>query len=254
MSLLQRMVRRLYPHGATRTVLCGPLRGMKFRVINGMGATYALGVDFMNLKFLGPRLRPGMVVYDVGGNCGQMALFFSRFVGPSGRVITFEPVPENFARLCGNLQLNILTNVEALETAVGADQETKSFCYDTSHHTMGTFTDSMVKLHTWEKTITVPCTTLDAAWQAGRPAPDMIKIDVEGAGGAVIQGATRLITENLPGIYFEIHAADKDAPELQALRLLRERWRYEITDLNGTLQDQFGPMWGAAVWCEPPAT
>lgn len=253
MSLPQRIVRRLYPHGSIRTVLRGPLRGMKFQVINGMGATYALGLDFMNLKFLGLKLRPGMVVYDVGGNCGQMALFFSRMTGPDGRVVTFEPVPENFARLMTNLQLNGLTNVVALETAVGADQEAKSFCYDSSHHTMGTFTDTMVKLHRWEKTITVPCTMLDAAWQQGCPAPGMIKIDVEGAGGAVIQGASRLITEHRPGIYFEIHASDDDAPELQALRLLRERWGYQITNLNGTLQHQLGPMWGAAVWCEPPA-
>lgn len=62
MSLPQRIVRRLYPHGSIRTVLRGPLRGMKFQVINGMGATYALGLDFMNLKFLGLKLRPGMVV------------------------------------------------------------------------------------------------------------------------------------------------------------------------------------------------
>lgn len=253
MSLIHRATRLFYPHGAVRQVLRGPVRGMRFHVVSGMGATYALGVDFMNLKFLGTKLKPGMIVYDVGANCGQMALYFSRQVGGQGRVLSFEPVPENAARLAANVALNHLVNVEALETAVGADLEPKSFCYDSSHHTMGTFTDTMVKLHSWERTITVPCTTLDEMIRLGRPAPSVIKIDVEGAGLEVIKGAASLLTSHRPAIYFEIHAADAAAPELQALQMLRDRWGYRITDLNGTLQDELGPMWGAAVWCEPPA-
>ncbi len=78
-----------------------------------------------------------------------------------------------------------------------------------------------------------------------------MKIDVEGAGLEVIQGALTLIREHRPGIYFELHAADQEAPELKALSLLRDEFGYEIRDLNGTLQDKLGPQWGAAVWCEP---
>jgi FkbM family methyltransferase len=252
MSLVHRLAHCFYPRGSIRRVLRGPVRGLSFEVVSGMGATYALGIDVMNLGFLSTKLKPGMIVYDVGGNCGQMSLYFSLQVGRSGRVLTFEPVPENYSRLLRNLELNQLTNVEAFETAVGSDQEPKSFCFDSVHHTMGTFNTTMVKLATWEKTITVPCTTLDACVANRRSIPSLIKIDVEGAGLEVIKGATGLIEKHRPAIYFEIHAADVESPELQALAMLREKWSYRITDLNGTLQDRLGPLWGAAVWCEPP--
>jgi FkbM family methyltransferase len=252
MSLIHRLAHLFYPRGSVRRVIRGPVRGLKFEVVSGMGATYALGMDVMNLGFLTTKLRPGMVVYDVGGNCGQMALYFSAQVGGSGRVFSFEPVPENFARLLGNIRMNDLANVEAFETAVGSDLEPKSFCFDSAHHTMGTFTSTMVKLAAWEQTITVACTTLDAWAADGRPGPAVIKIDVEGAGLEVVKGAAGLIEKHRPGIYFEIHAADAAAPELQALAMLKDKWGYRITDLNGTLQGELGPMWGAAVWCEPP--
>ncbi|MGL4422794.1 MAG: FkbM family methyltransferase, partial [Gemmataceae bacterium] len=55
---------------------------------------------------------PGAVVLDAGGNIGQYSLLASRAVGPTGRVITFEPVPQNHARLQQHLQMNNCTNVQ----------------------------------------------------------------------------------------------------------------------------------------------
>src|SRR5438105_15643228 len=44
-------------------------------------------------------------VVDVGANVGHYAKRFSQLVGRTGRVIAFEPVPETFALLAGNLQI-----------------------------------------------------------------------------------------------------------------------------------------------------
>ncbi len=93
MTWADKVARRLYPHGSIRKVLRGPLQGMHFIVVNGMGVTYALGQDHWNFADLLPQLNGGATVYDIGANCGQMALFFSRQVGPRGRVVSFEPVP-----------------------------------------------------------------------------------------------------------------------------------------------------------------
>lgn len=224
---------------------------MRFRVVNGMGATYALGIDTADMRLLTPKIRPGMVVWDVGSNCGQLALFFSRQVGEMGSVYCFEPVPENHARLVENLRLNGLTHVETFQTALGTDERPRAFIFDPARHTMGTFSDSMVKLKDHEGTITVPCTTLDA-WAEGRPGPSLIKIDVEGAGLEVIEGAAGVIDRFRPGIFFEIHAEEAGAAELRALDMLRERWGYRVDDLSGTLNSGYGPLWRAAVWCEPP--
>ena len=41
-------------------------------------------------------LRDGMTVFDVGANVGELTLLFTRFVGLSGRVHSFEASGENF--------------------------------------------------------------------------------------------------------------------------------------------------------------
>lgn len=251
MNPAQIIARKLYPHGALRSVVRGPMRGTRFVVVPGMAATYALGVDSMNWRFLAERVHVGDVVYDIGGNCGQMALFFSRQVGLKGRVYTFEPVPQNVAVLRRNLALNACGNVDVIEAAVAEYAELRTFCFDAEHHTMGTLEGAMVKLDAWETTLQVACVTLDGLIEVGARPPQVLKIDVEGSGLGVIEGAVNLIEQHRPAIYFELHAADENAPELQAVQMLRERWGYRVTDLNGTVQDILIPMWGGAVWCEP---
>lgn len=252
MSLVHKLIRKLYPHGEVRTVLRGPVRGMRFVVVPGMGATYALAADTLNWHFLRKRVHEGDVVYDVGANCGQMALFFSCWVGAGGGVYSFEPAPENVKTLRRNLAMNSCSNVEVIEAAVAADSQPRRFCFDAAHHTMGTLEGAMVKQDAWQTTLEVSCVTLDDMLVKGSRPPDVIKIDVEGAGLGVIEGANRLIEAHRPAIYFELHAADEDAPELQAVRMLRDCWGYRLLDLNGSVVENPGPMWGAALWCEPP--
>lgn len=251
MNLAQRMIRLVYPRGAVRRVWDGPVKGMRFQVVNGMGASYALGMDASDMRHLASRIKPGMVVYDIGANCGQMALFFSRQIGRDGKVFCFEPVPENHARLVENIRLNDLSNVETFQTALGESDEPQAFIYDPAKHTMGTFPGAMVKLKDHAATLTVPCSKLDT-WAAGRPGPSVLKIDVEGAGLVVIEGAGEVIEQHRPGIFFEVHALTADAAELRALDTLRQRWGYKTIDLSGTLNGGYGPHWRAAVWCEPP--
>jgi FkbM family methyltransferase len=252
MNWLTSIIRFLYPYGAVRRVWRGPVKAMRFEVVNGMGATYALGIDVGDMRHLAARIVPGIVVYDIGANCGQMMLFFSQQTGVEGRVFCFEPVPENHERLVRNIRLNQLCNVETFQTALGSEDAPQAFIFDAARHTMGTFPDAMVKLKDHAATLTVPCTKLDT-WAAGRPGPSVLKIDVEGAGLEVIEGAIEVIGQHRPGIFFEVHALNADAAELRALDMLRQRWGYKTLDLSGTLNGGYGPHWRAAVWCEPPA-
>ncbi len=58
--------------------------------------------------------RPGDLVVDVGSGIGLSTLFFSRLVGPQGRVVAIEPQRVLFQNLCGNLAINGLTNTDAI--------------------------------------------------------------------------------------------------------------------------------------------
>ena len=250
MKLAQTLARKLYPLGATRTVVRGPLKGRRFVVVPRMGATYAFGGDSINWQFLAHCVNQGDVVYDIGGNYGQMALYFSLWAGLGGAVYTFEPAPHNVVTLRKNVELSQMRNVEIVAAAVASDSQPRSFCFDSEWHTMGTLRDAMIKPHAWATTFDVPCVTLDEFLADGRRPPHVIKIDVEGSGLGVIEGAAHLIETCCPKIYFELHAADVNAPELQALRMLRDRWGCRLFDFNGVEQNP-GPMWGGAFWCVP---
>ena len=63
-------------------------------------------------------VRPGATFFDIGANVGFVTLIAARLVGASGRVVAFEPVPENVAAIRENLAMNGIDWVEVRETAV----------------------------------------------------------------------------------------------------------------------------------------
>src|SRR5712691_2447792 len=56
-------------------------------------------------------LRPGDVFIDVGANLGWFTVLAARCVGPTGKVVSFEPCGRHYEHLQSNLRLNQLTNV-----------------------------------------------------------------------------------------------------------------------------------------------
>lgn len=243
-------VRLLYPHGAVRRVMRGYLKGCLFVVRPGLGATLAWGLDNMQLPFLARKLKPGQVVYDVGANCGQMAMFFSRMTGPSGKVIAFEPVPGNLEVARRNLALNGMSNVTLHEVALASEPGEKEFLFDPARHTMGVFRSASVKLNDWNQSTHVRCESIDLLISAGLPEPDVIKVDVEGAAAEVLGGAKELLRRRKPAIYLELHAANHESPEWKLMEELKACWNYRIEDVCGTLKDEPGVEWTGAVWCE----
>jgi FkbM family methyltransferase len=69
-------------------------------------------------SILSTLISAGDWVIDVGANVGHYTKRFSELVGPTGRVIAFEPVPETFALLAANLQVLAKTNVTLINAAV----------------------------------------------------------------------------------------------------------------------------------------
>lgn len=63
-------------------------------------------------------VKAGDVYVDVGANIGYYSLIASRCVGASGKVISYEPDPENYALLEANIALNELKNVHTYNLAL----------------------------------------------------------------------------------------------------------------------------------------
>lgn len=141
--------------------------------------------------------RPGMRVVDVGANLGYFSLLASRLVGPAGKVVALEPNSENCRLLLSSLRLNGSTNVELFPVA--ADAAPGWAYYATHVGSNGGLVDDADLLARFGTV--VPTFRLDDLVDE---KVDLLKMDVEGAEGRVVQGATRIIEKDRPIVTTEL--------------------------------------------------
>src|SRR4051794_11745594 len=110
--ILRRLVSHASPAGAV-TIRHGAAKGVKIHADDRSNVGYALGTTEPQVQdVLGESLNRRDVFYDVGGNVGFFPLIAAKLVGPEGRVVAIEPLPENADALRRNVALNGFENVE----------------------------------------------------------------------------------------------------------------------------------------------
>lgn len=245
--LVQALVRIAYPLGRTSKVHRGPLKGLRFRIAPAMGFTYAWGLGVEQWQFPG-LVHPGMCVYDIGANSGQSTLSLARSVGPSGRVLAFEPVDHIFANLVHNLELNPSLPVTAICAAASQCTGWLDFQFDRDLATQGRLAE-VETAHGLPNPATIPvrAVRLDDYTLQHWPAPHFLKIDVEGGGGAVLAGAPNLIAQHRPIIYIELHGPE----EQRAVRELLRKYDYCAQTLSGEAVPDFAAEWASPLVCKP---
>lgn len=141
--------------------------------------------------FLRSLLRPGMRVVDAGANLGAYAHMFARCVGPTGRVISFEPDPTLFTALADSVRENQLVQLEPQRLALGAHAGVAKLNH-------GFFNSGDNRLAAPDVTtgtgLEIKVTTLDD-FLNGAPV-DFIKIDVQGWEEHALRGMTRTLAAN----------------------------------------------------------
>lgn len=133
----------------------------------------------------------GMIAVDVGAYVGYYTLLAARAVGDKGKIFCFEPEPSNYALLLKNIEVNSCNNVVPVRKAVTDTTGTVRLfmAKNPSGH-------SIVCDNPHQMAILVDSTTLDDFF-TGREYPiHVIKIDVEGAEMAVLQGMKNIIAKN----------------------------------------------------------
>lgn len=213
---LRRVLTTTAPDGACLVEICGGrLRGTKMHIDLACEKYYWLGTHEEPVQsMLAASVRPGCVAYDIGAHAGFFSLLMSRLAGPAGRVIAFDPVPENVARLRANADANDLANIEAYTLAISDRAGEAQFSMHASS-LEGALSDSAAD--TTGATTTVRTITIDELVRDGMPAPDLMKIDVEGAEGAVLRGARRTVGVHMPAIVIEIHTVEAAREVVDAL-------------------------------------
>src|SRR4030042_1091980 len=140
----------------------------------------------------------GGVVFDLGGNVGYYTLLSSVRAGPQGKVFVFEPLPRNLDFLRRHLALNRIENVTVVEAAVSERSGSVRFEQDAST-SKGRIGEG--------GTLEVKSISLDDWINKGLfPAPDLLKIDIEGAEFMALQGARRMLAAEHPPIFLSTHS------------------------------------------------
>ncbi len=181
-------------------------------------------------------LPRGGIFYDIGANLGFFTLLGAHLVGPAeGHVYAFEAAPDNADAIRLNAHRNGVRNVTLIAKAVSGhagrgrlqvvDDQSWSKLEDYGQHP---FT---------EQVIDVELVAIDEMVRSEeiRP-PTLVKIDVEGAELAVIEGMRETIAAHHPVLICELHDTHREFAAAMADQ------GYRVVNLDGAVPiEEAGP-------------
>lgn len=162
------------------------------------------------------KVKAGMVCLDIGASIGIFTLQFSRQVGPTGKVYSFEPTEMNFNYMCDNIKLN------------GYEERTMPF-----------------KMAAWSKSelVRMPMSSPKPVWvngvgvgeflaKQGVKKVDFIKVDVDGPEPEVLEGLIPIF-ENNPQVqmiieYYPRYIKNAGCDPDKFMRILDKYFTHEI--------------------------
>lgn len=162
-------------------------------------------------------LSPGDWAIDVGANIGHYTKRFSDLVGPTGRVLAFEPVPATFELLAANAAQFEHANVSLLNVA--ASDDTRLLGISIPDFETGLKNYYGAALTEQATGLRVMTCRIDALGLPGRVR--LIKVDAEGHDAVVLRGAQQLISRDRPVVVIE-SAADEVEEMMRNLDYTRE--------------------------------
>lgn len=208
--LLARLTRGL---GGTGIAIVD-INGLKFAVdlldLRMIEVFEELSTRSPDVQLLRAYLAPGDTFLDIGANHGTFALQLAPVVGPTGRVLMFEPQPRLVRVIRRSIAANGFEWAEVIESACGESAGDLSFFVPALSGAGSLFqqsagTDALT-------TLTVRQRRLDDVMATRRVTGRVaIKLDVEGAEVSVIRGGREFLRAHRPPILIEMNPASMAA-------------------------------------------
>jgi FkbM family methyltransferase len=178
-------------------------------------------------------LKDGGVFWDVGANVGYFTLVAATALAGRGQIVAFEPGNNAYARLVENISLNPHGNIKTFQVAVN-DREGEAVL-----HVSGDIADSSASLYPagpaqgLGEVCRMVC--LDhCRREENLSAPDLIKLDVEGAELAALTGARELMAATPPLLLVEMEEKNLRAAGVsrEAIRQFLAGYGYRAAHLR----------------------
>lgn len=207
---------------AIRTPLERLSRNVSFRrhLPSDLGAVPIIVTPSAALSFWKPRLssdlfdfarefvKPGNVVWDLGANVGLFTIAAAQRAGTSGKVVAIEADIWLAAILRKSLALQppSSSRVQVLPVAVADSLGIATFNIANRGRASNFLATSAGSTQTGgvRESVSVLTVTLDWLFEKGVGAPNVLKIDVEGAEIFVLNGAKRVLSEVKPIVLCEV--------------------------------------------------
>ena len=168
-------------------------------------------------------VRPGSVVLDIGANIGVHTVLLADLVGPSGRVLSFEPSDYGVRKLRRNLDLNpeLAGRVTLFHCFLAA---TDGAAVPDKIFSSWPLADSE-GLHQKHLGLAMPTNgapgrTIDGILaELGGPSVQLVKMDVDGFESEVLRGAAALLSGSRPIFVMELspYVLDERGSSLEEL-------------------------------------
>lgn len=177
-------------------------------------------------------VRPGMTVLDVGAHCGYFSVLLADLVGPTGKLLSFEPNPPMAELLRRTIAVNGFDGRTTVhEIALGQERGTAILEVPKNEPKNA----HVVQGKGGPGTVEVPLRRGDEI--PGALDADFIKIDAEGAEQAIWTGLADILARNRPlTILLEFAAARYADPAAFLSQILSHGFDLAEVDLVGGVQ------------------
>ena len=185
-------------------------RGLNFDLHAGCHEWYTLYENVIREDYFtgGIAVGEGGTVIDIGANFGSFTAVAAKKVGPSGKVIAFEPNPDVCERLRRNVAMNALGNVEVRNEAVaGADGEIVLLLQQRSSLTTA-YANIDARPSEDARPVPVKATSIRSILQSVGGTVDLLKIDCEGAEYDILDALDAEAVAHVRQIAMEVHKVE----------------------------------------------
>ena len=207
-------------------IQAGPLKGKKWIATSGKKFITGKFAPLKTKAFL-DQFVPGSIFYDIGAHFGYFSAIACSINAGKGHVYAFEPRPMNADFFLRHMKVNGFNCFTLIQAAVSAREGEAPFNSST-----GTGTGHLSP----QGNITVKIISIDHQFEAGKlPAPDFIKIDVEGGEMEVLKGCEKVISTCHPKLLIATHGLTNHEFVIHFLN--QHGYSYEVLNKDGIKGD-----------------